>query len=144
MVGATIAAHFVPIQVNTQDGYAAEVVTRFRQVWTPDLRVLGADGFEYHRWNGYLPPAEFTARLLVARAEALLRRHQEGEAAEAYAGVIRGFPTSRAASEARYFAAVAQYKASGEGSELIKGWRQLRSFHPESTWRIKQSFTENP
>ena len=144
MVGATIAAHFVPIQVNTQDGSATEVVARFHQVWTPDLRVLGADGFEYHRWNGYLPPTEFTARLLVARAEALLRRHEEGEAADAYAGVIRRFPTSLAAPEARYFAAVARYKASGEGSELIKGWRQLRAFHPESIWRIKQSFTEDP
>jgi hypothetical protein len=92
MVGSTIEAHFVPVQVNTQDGSAAEVVARFRQVWTPDLRVLDADGFEYHRWNGYLPPTEFTARLLVARAEALLRRHQEAEATEAYEGCSAGFP----------------------------------------------------
>jgi hypothetical protein len=81
--------------------------------------------------------------LLVARAEALLRRRQEGEAADAYAGVTGWFPTSRAAPEAQYFTTVARYKASGEGGDLIKGWRQLRVFRPESTWRIKQSFSEN-
>jgi len=76
-VGDTIAQWFIPVQVNTQDGTGAEIVARYRQVGTPDIRIPGADGFEYDGWNGYLPPFEFIPRLLVGRGRALLRQGRD-------------------------------------------------------------------
>ena len=142
-VATAIADYFVPLQVNTQDANGAAIVERFRQVWTPDLRVLAADGYELYRWNGYLPPFEFLPQLLAARAHALLRSHDEPAAAEAYVDVLRRFPTSAIAPEAQYFQAVALYKHTHEGSDLRGTWQKLQTRYPYSIWRIKQSFTED-
>ncbi len=143
-VQQAIEDHFEPVQINTQDGTAAtaDVVAKFRQVWTPDLRILDADGYELYRWNGYLPPGEYVAQLLAGRAHALLRSGDDAAAAEAYADVLRRFPTSFVAAEAGYFVAVAKYRGSGEAPDLIDNWQQLQRRYPDSVWRTKQSFIE--
>ncbi len=141
-VAATIAAHCVPVQINTQDRSGADIVARYRQVWTPDVRVLAADGFELYRWNGYLPPFEFVPQLLVALGQARLRQHDEGGAAAIYEEALARFPTSAVAAEAQYYLAVARYKASHDGADLMNGWGKLRARYPDSIWRVKQSFSE--
>jgi TolA-binding protein len=143
-VHRAITDHFEPVQINTQDGTpeTAEVVAKFHQVWTPDLRILDAHGVELYRWNGYLPPSEYVAQLLAGRAHALLRSGDDAAAAEAYQDVLRRFPTSFVAAEAGYFAAVAAYRGSGEAPDLIDNWQQLQRRHPASVWRTKQSFIE--
>ncbi len=57
---------------------------------------------------------------------------------------MRVFPMSEFAPEAQYWLAVAAYRKSGNGNDLREGWARLRSRYPESIWRVKQSFTENP
>ncbi|MGH3924265.1 MAG: thioredoxin fold domain-containing protein, partial [Pseudonocardiaceae bacterium] len=64
----TVAEYFVGAQVNTQEKAGKPIVERYRQVWTPDIRVLDPDGFEYYHWSGYLPPFEFVPQLLVGEA----------------------------------------------------------------------------
>ena len=142
-VADTINEDFVPVQVNTQDGTGAAIVECYRQAWTPDLRVLDSDGFELYRWNGYLPPFEFLPQLLVGLGQAYLRKHDEPRAATTFERVIREFPTSAAAPEAEYYYAVATYKHSHEHSDLVDNWDRLRRDHPESTWRVRQSFSEH-
>jgi len=141
-VGETISQRFIPVQINTQNGTGAEVIDRYRQVWTPDLRVVGADGFEYHGWNGYLPPFEFIPRLLVGQGHALLRQRRDSEAADTFEDVLRRFPTSHAASEAAYYLAVARYRHSHQAPDLLGNWEQLRLRYPGSVWRLKQSMVE--
>lgn len=141
-VANTINQHFVPVQINTQEDRNKQVVEHFRQIWTPDIRILGSDGFDYYQWNGYLPPFEYLPQLLVGDARALLRRHDESGAAEIYHEVLRRFPTSAVAPEAQYYLAVASYKASGQGKDLAAGWHQLQTQYPNSIWRVKQLFTE--
>ena len=141
-VATTINQHLVPLQINTQQEAGTPVIERYRQIWTPDIRILGADGFEYYRWNGYLPPFEFLPQLLVAEAQAYLRLNQLQQGAALYAEVLRRFPTGVVASEAQYYLAVAQYKQSHEGADLQSGWQQLQRRYPESLWRLKQSFSE--
>jgi hypothetical protein len=141
-VADTIGQRFVPIQVNTQEASSKTLVERYRQVWTPDLRILGADGFELYRWNGYLPPYEFLPQLLVAQAQACLRMQDEPGAAAVYEDVLRRFPTSELAPEAQYFLAVSKYRRSHEAEDLLGGWRKLQTRYPDSLWREKQSFTE--
>ncbi len=145
-VQAAITDHFEAVQIDTQDGTdaTAAAVEKFRQVWTPDLRILDPDGVELYRWNGYLPPTEFLAQLLVGRAQALLRSGKDSEASDAYQDVLTRFPTSMVAPEAAYFAAVAAYRGSGEAPDLIDNWEQLQSRYPSSIWRLKQSFIEQP
>ncbi len=144
-VETAVSTFFVPVQINTQDDTPAthDVVRRFRQVWTPDVRILDSDGVELYRWNGYLPPTEFTARLLTGRAEALLRSGRDPEAADAYADVLRTHPTSFAAAEAAYFAGVSRYRLTHEPADLLDNWTALQHRYPSSQWRTKQSFTES-
>ncbi len=142
-VADTINQRFVPVQVNIKEESAQPVVARYRQFWTPDLRVLGPDGFELYHWNGYLPPFEFLPQLLAAQAHACLRQHDENGAATIYDEVLRRFPTSAIAAEAQYFLAIAKYKANGQGSDLTSRWQQLQTRYPDSVWRVKQSFTEH-
>jgi hypothetical protein len=68
------------MQIDTTDDANTALVQRFRQIWTPDLRVLDADGYEYDAWQGYWAPAEFTARLLLGYARARARQHREPDA----------------------------------------------------------------
>ncbi len=141
-----VGEFFEPVQIDTQDGSdeTAATVARFRQVWTPDLRVLDGDGVELYRWNGYLPPTEFLPQLLAARAHGLLRSGRDTDAAEAYRDVLRRFPTSFVAPEAAYFTAVTAYRASHEAPDLIDNWQRLQQRYPNSSWRLKQSFIERP
>ncbi len=143
-VSAAIASLFVPVQINTQDGSSntVETVQRFRQVWTPDLRIIDGAGVELYRWNGYLPPAEFLPQLLAGRAQALLRSDRGDEAADAYADVLRRFPTSFVAPEVAYFTAVSRYRISHQASDLLENWGHVQRRYPMSQWRTKQSFIE--
>jgi hypothetical protein len=141
-VADTISQRFVPLQVDATQASAKPLIDRFRQFWTPDLRVLASDGFELYRWNGYLPPFEFLPQLLVAQAHACLRLNDEPGAATIYEDVLRRFPASEVAPEARYFLSVARYKRSHQADDLLGGWKQLQSRYPGSVWRIKQSFIE--
>lgn len=145
-VAETISELFIPVQIDTQDGsqMTTEIVKRFRQVWTPDLRIIDHEGVELYRWNGYLPPAEFLPQLLAGRAQALLRSDRGKEATEAYVDVLRKFPTSFVAPEAAYFNAVSAYRLSHEPADLLENWGWLQKRFPMSDWRVKQSFVETP
>lgn len=141
-VAGAINNSYIALQINTKEPAAKPVVERYRQVWTPDSRILDADGFEYYRWNGYLPPFEYLPQLLVAEAHARLRRKEVSAAADTYDAVVERFPTSSVAAEAAYFGAVASYRVSKDSADLVKGWERLRSRYPESDWRLKQTMVE--
>ena len=142
-VAGTINNSYVAFQINTKEAEAKPIVERFRQVWTPDVRMLDADGFEYYRWNGYLPPFEFLPQLLVAEAHSRLRQKNVEAAAGIYNDVVERFPTSCVAPEAAYYAAVANYRVSKNSDELMKGWEKLRRRYPDSDWRLKQTMIED-
>ena len=141
-VADAISERFVPLQVNVLDEASRPLIERFRQFWTPDLRILAADAFELYRWNGYLPPYEFLPQLLVGQAHARLRMADEPGAAAVYDDVLRRFPTCELAPEAQYYLAVSKYRQSHKPEDLLGGWHKLQSRYPDSLWRVKQSFTE--
>jgi hypothetical protein len=135
-----IASATVPVQINNSIPESKPLLERFRHIWTPDLRVLDDTGMELYRWNGFLPPAEFAPRLLAGLGFARLSLRQF-EAAEAhYADVIRRFPTSFAAPEAAYYAAVTGYRKTGESNALLHGWHDLEKTYPLTEWTAKQNF----
>jgi hypothetical protein len=144
MVVETVVDRFVPVQINTQNEAGKPVVERYRQAWTPDIRILDASGFEFSSWMGFLPPAEYVPQLLVSQAMAYLRLQNNERTAGIYQEVLDRSPTSLAAPEAAFFFAIARYKDSHEPADLrgIKGWKRLQTQYPQSVWRVKQSWTE--
>ncbi len=135
-----IDRYCVPVQIDNSLESSKDLLTQFRHVWTPDLRILDADGAELYRWNGYLPPAEFAPRLLAGLAHARLRLRQFDRAALLFADALLRFPTAFAAPEAAYFRAVTAYRASGESKDLLHGWHELEKTYPSSEWTVKQNF----
>lgn len=114
-------------------------------MWTPDIRILGADGFEYDAIQGYWPPSELVPRLLLGRARSLARQNQDQTAEVAYDEIVIRFPRAIVAAEAAYWRAVCRYKRTHEADDLLKGWAKvLQSQYPQSQWRLAQSFTEPP
>ena len=130
----------VPFQIDNTADASQPVLHRYRHEWTPDLRVLDADGTELYRWNGYLPPAEFAPQLIAAVAHGRLRRKEYAKAQALYEEVLLRFPTALVAAEAQYFAGVSAYRATHNQSDLLKAWHELEKSHPESEWTVKQNF----
>ncbi len=124
------------------DPASAPIVKRFRQVWTPTMMLLAPDGGVYDEWNGYLPPSLFLGRLLLGLGKAALKQDRFDQAGTLFEEAAANHPGTDAAAEALYWAAVARYRASHEGSDLIGRWEKLRGQYPGSIWRTKQSFTE--
>jgi hypothetical protein len=135
-----IAEHCVPVQINNALDESKQIVQRYRHVWTPDLRIIHHDGYELYRWNGYLPPAEFAAQLLVGLGHARLRLREFDKAELLFADALKRFPTALVAPEAQYFAGVNAYRKSGEGKDLLHGWHLVETTYPNSEWAVKQNF----
>ena len=143
-IAETIVEHAVPVQIDNTDPNNAALLTRIHHIWTPDVRVLSDGGDELYRFDGFLPPSEFAARLLCAFAMAHLRLRQFDRAEALYVEVLRRYSTAYAAPEANYYLGVTRYRKDPESDELLTQWANLSSRYPYSEYRVKQSFKELP
>ncbi|HKU67615.1 MAG TPA: hypothetical protein VJP85_07565, partial [Candidatus Baltobacteraceae bacterium] len=75
-----IAAYAIPVQIDNSKSENNQLLHRIHHIWTPDVRVLSYDGFEMYRWDGFLPPPEYVARVLCGFAMAYLRGKRFDEA----------------------------------------------------------------
>ena len=128
---------FVAFQVNTKETTAEtrELLRRYRLVWEPGFVVLDSRGTEIRRWVGYLPPAEFIAKLQVALAKVDLLRLRHRDALERLRSVADASPTPAAAPEALFWAGIAQFRLNGNDLDALGPvWRQLGERFPDSTW----------
>jgi TolA-binding protein len=141
-VASAIVEHVIPVKIKPIDPANHAIVQRYQQVWTPTILLLSPEGQALHEWNGYLPPDLYVPQLLFGLGKAALKRDRLDDAARCFDEVIARYPTSDVAADACYWAAVARYKGSHEAEDLLGGWRKLQSRYPNSTARIKQSFTE--
>ncbi|HUN28663.1 MAG TPA: tetratricopeptide repeat protein [Alphaproteobacteria bacterium] len=139
---SAMLAHAIPFQVDNTKPENFTMLHRMHHIWTPDLRVVDHNGDELYRWDGFLPPAEFTARMLCGFAMAHLRLKRFEAAQALYVEVLRRFPSTHAAPEAQYYLGVARYRNDPEGDDLGDQWLQLRSLYPSSEYRLKQYFKE--
>jgi hypothetical protein len=142
IVQAALSDHFVPCRIDVKDESNAGVVERYRQAWTPDFRVTSAGGDDLYRWNGFLPPAEFVAQLLMAAGYSRLALRDPDASVALLEELLRRFPTSAVAAEAMYYLAVARFKVSKDRGDLEDGFDLLRRRHPNSIWREKQIYEE--
>jgi TolA-binding protein len=143
-IADAIVEHAVPVQIDNTDSSSAALLTRIHHIWTPDVRVLSDAGDELYKFDGFLPPPEFAARLLCAFAMAHLRLRAFDRAEAMYVDVLRTYSTSYAAPEAQYYLGVTRYRRDPESDELLTQWGNLCSRYPYSEYRVKQSFKEMP
>jgi hypothetical protein len=134
----------VPLQIDNTATESRAILHKLHHIWTPDVRVLTHNGDELYRWDGYLPPFEYTPRMLCGFALANLRTKRFDNAEKLYVEVLKRFPTSYAAPEAQYYLGITRYRRDPDGDDLLEGWAQLRSRYPNSEYRVKQSFKEIP
>ncbi len=134
-----MSERFVPVRVNQQEEAAA--LRPFSVGWTPGLLVLDPEGRQHRRAFGFHPPVDFVAELALGWLHDAIDRGQ-GEAACERARVAldrtRGDPEREA--EARYFLAVAEYKATRDPARLTSGWLELLDACPDTTWARKVEF----
>ncbi len=138
-----ISRTFAACEIDTKNPDSKATIERYRQAWTPDFRVLGPDGFEYYRWNGYLPPNEFIPQSLLAAGHAWFRMGKNERAAELFTRGLTEYPTSAVAPQAAYWAAVARYKVTRNRDDLNGGWRLIQEGYPNSPERHWQSYIED-
>lgn len=143
-VKEAITRYTIPVQFDNSKSENNQFLQRIHHIWTPDVRVLDHNGFELYRWDGFAPPAEFTARLECGLAMAYLRNKRFDEAEKLYADVLKRFSTTYAAPEAQYYLGVVRYRRDPDSDELLTQWANLASRYPSSEYRMKQSFKELP
>jgi hypothetical protein len=143
-VAETIVAHAVPVQFDNSKAENNRFLHDIHHIWTPDIRILNHDGYEFYRWEGFLPPPEFMARALCGFGLAYLRLKRFDQAEAVYLDVLKRFSTSYAAPEAQYYLGVARYRRDPDSDELLTQWANLRSRYPLSEFRVKQSFKDFP
>ena len=112
---------------------------RFDVLWTPTVLILESKGIERERNEGYLPNAEFRARLEMGLARIAFMHKQWAEAERKYAAVAERYPNTSAAPEAIYWRGVSRYKATNDHVALGEVADELKEKYQGSIWTLKAS-----
>ena len=136
-VSSAINEYYVPLQINVDEN--TELVDRYRVLWTPNIHFMAPEGNVFYHIEGWLPPSEFSALLMVAHAHLFMEQKDFVKAESLFQTVWDKYPQSQFAPEALYYRGVARYKVSHDGGSLKEGWLTLQRFHPQSTWSIRSS-----
>jgi hypothetical protein len=137
-----ITKHFVPVQIDISKDQGA--MAQFNAVWTPTVILRDDGGKEYRRSEGFLAPEDLLAELSLSRLQAALHKGKYDEAVSASEdAVLRAQSDPERLAEARYWAGVAAYKASGEGRDLTRHWGPLLKEMPDTAWAKKASFIKD-
>jgi tetratricopeptide (TPR) repeat protein len=140
-VAHLINQNFIPARVHVRE--QPEDYQRFGQrfgaQWTPTLLVIDPDGTERHRIEGFLPPEDLMAQLLLGLGHSAFARERWEEAERRFREVVERFPKSDAAPEALYWAGVARYKGKGDANALAETGREFTKRYQDSSWAKKAS-----
>lgn len=138
-VATVLNEYFVPVQANIEK--AAELVRKYRPIWTPNINILNEEGEMVYHVEGWLPPSEYSPMLLVARGHFFIRKKRYGEATPNFEEVMKKFPSSTFAAQALYYLGVSKYMTGHNVEELKGAWSKLQYTYPYSTWAIRASIT---
>jgi hypothetical protein len=97
---------------------------RFEAVWTPTVLLLGRDGKERMRLEGYLPNSDFLSALEAGLGRIAFVDKKYVDAERWHGDVVTRFSQSHSAPEALYWRAVAHYKAT---TSMVRS-KQTRRF----------------
>jgi tetratricopeptide (TPR) repeat protein len=132
-----IGESFVPIRIQVREH--PEQMERFGVNWTPTILILDPEGQERHRIEGFLPPDDFQAQLLLGLGHSAFARRDFDEAERRFEQVLRERPESDAAAEAQYWRGVSRYKRSGDATELTAIYDAFQRRYRDTPWAKKAS-----
>ncbi|HEX7153612.1 MAG TPA: hypothetical protein VF618_19140 [Thermoanaerobaculia bacterium] len=115
-----------------------EALERWGAQWTPTILVVGGDGKERHRVEGFLEADALLAQLRLGLAQAAFAGKQWDEAERLFEEVVAAGDADTA-PEAAYWAGVTRYKRSGDASALGETHKRLSSEYAGSAWAKKAS-----
>ena len=124
--------------MHVRDPGATDAAQRFQLEWTPTILVLDENGVERHRIEGFLPPTEFAAQLLLGLGHAARLAQDWKEAERRLDEVLQKFSDTEAAPEALYWRGVVRYKA-GDASALPATAEEFTRRYSTSNWAKKSS-----
>ena len=112
---------------------------RFNVQWTPTIVLLGADGKEHHRIEGYLDVEDFLAQLTLGLGHVAFAAKEWDRAGKWYDEVLDRFPSTDAAAEAQYWRGVTRYKSTNDPAALGATAAAFKEKYSDSTWAKKAS-----
>ncbi len=132
-----MAQHLVPVKVHIKKN--REGFRRFLAKWTPTLMIVDGDGRELFRTEGYLPPHDFLAQLMVGYGRALFLKNKPSDAHQVFREVADRFADTDFAPEAEYWSAVSQYRATADHRFLDELGKVLAEKYPNTSWAKRAS-----
>jgi TolA-binding protein len=99
--------------------------------------LLGSEGKERVRLEGYLPNNDFVAALMSGLGRIAFVQKKYSDAERWYGEVVTRFAKSHIAPGAMYWRAVAHYKGTNDHTVLGEVAEELRSTYPSSVWASK-------
>jgi hypothetical protein len=145
-VASFIKDHFTPIRVHVRDQADdfKRLGARFNAQWTPTILIVGSNGEERHRIEGFLPVDDFLAQLTLGLARSAFARGDFAQAERWHRETTEKYPETEAAPESLYWAGVARYKASGDPAPLAETAAQFSNRYQGTSWAKKASVWAKP
>jgi len=97
---------------------------------------MDPEGVERYRIEGYLPKDWFRGRLEMARARVAFMHKKFADAERLYAAIIEK-RSEIGVTEAIYWRAVCQYKATNDHTALEPAAKELKEKYPGDEWTLK-------
>jgi hypothetical protein len=132
-----VSESFIPVRIQVRTNPAP--MERFNVNWTPTIIVLGPDGKEHHRIEGYLDAGDFLAQLTLGLGHIAFARKEYERAEKLFAEVLERFPETEAAPEAQYWQGVARYRATNDPAHLGATARAFHDKYTDTSWAKKAS-----
>jgi hypothetical protein len=136
-VSKFIEENFVPVKFHVKDN--AEGFARFGAEWTPTILVVDTNEKEQHRIEGFLPKNDFIAQLKLGLAHAARSGNDFVSAERLYRELASDETNRDVAAESLYWAGVARYKATNDGSALADTAKAFTERFTDTPWAKKAS-----
>src|SRR5689334_24437421 len=112
---------------------------RFSVRWTPTVLILGPNGDEARRVEGFLPTEDLLAQLELGLGFLAVNHKDWPTARRWFDEVVRELPETAAAPEALYWSGVSQYSASHDAAALKNTGRAFKERYTDSEWAKRAS-----
>jgi hypothetical protein len=136
-VDKLISENLIAVRIHIRENPGA--MERFNVQWTPTIVLLGPDGKEHHRIEGFLDVDDFLAQLTLGLGHIARAGQQWDQAGKWYEEVLESLPSTDAAAEAQYWRGVTRYKATGDPSALAATTAAFKERYSDSPWAKKAS-----
>ena len=136
-VDQLIRESFIPVRIQVRGNPGA--MERWNVQWTPTILLLGPDGKEHHRIEGFLEATDFLAQLTLGLGHVAFAEKNWESAIARFGEVLKSFPETDAAPEAQYWQGVARYKATNDPAALAQTARAFHDKYGDTTWAKKAS-----